>query len=148
MELIPVDESHWGYILDLRNSDSVRKECYDTNMIPMENHIAYMKKFQTNDHWHQWIISVNGKIVGHAKIVDGEFGYMLDSKYRGKGYGSQLCKKIIEECERIECNSLMAIIRSNNQNSISMVENNGFKKTETKKINNEEYVVLTKEGIS
>lgn len=76
---------------------------------------------------------VEGEVVGTVglKITpenDCEITKMaVDPKYRGKGYGKDICAAAIEEAKKMECNDIMLYTSSILKNAIHIYEQLGFK---------------------
>ena len=56
-----------------------------------------------------------------------EISIYLDFKVQGKGIGSLLIRKLIEECKKEQCHALIACITAENTSSIKFHQKFGFK---------------------
>lgn len=141
MILRKVLESDWKFILDVRNEETVRKSCYDTNPISWESHEKYMKKIKNEP---QWIIELEGARIGHCKIIDQELGFMLSDKYQGIGLGTKIYSLIFEECSKLGMPVLKAVIKNEVPRPIHVALKVGFVKTHEYTENGVDYSVFEK----
>lgn len=111
IKLQPVKKEDWEFILKLRNDPTVRVACHDTSTISIQKHVKYMAKIDNLPTAYQWIVTCDGKQIGHTKIIDHEFGYMLDESFRGKGIGTQIYKLIFLEAKKLGINKLHDTIK-------------------------------------
>ena len=97
--------------------------------------------------WNTWdnahrkdcrlIAKIDSKIVGWAALSDvsdrcvysgvAEVSIYIDTEYWGKGIGDKLLKSLIRESETIEIWTLQAGIFPENENSIKLHQENGFR---------------------
>jgi RimJ/RimL family protein N-acetyltransferase len=74
----------------------------------------------------------NGNFVGHAKLEgtkknEAEIGYLLMPEFWGKGYGSEIAEKLVDQGKLInEIHNLIAIIDPENIASKRILEKQGF----------------------
>jgi GNAT superfamily N-acetyltransferase len=82
---------------------------------------------------------IEGKIIGRAFLFlvyndlhPKPYGLLEDvfveEKYRGKGIGKELVKKVIEKAKELGCYKLIATSRFERENVHQLYENLGFKK--------------------
>src|SRR5258708_3089470 len=62
--LRPLEEKDLDVVLVLRNSDRVRFNMFETDIIPLENHLKWFKSLQGNPHSHAWLLEYRGQLVG------------------------------------------------------------------------------------
>lgn len=85
-----------------------------------------------------WIIEYGGEICGWASLqsfygrpafdATAEISIYLHENYRGKGIGKKVLNKIIEECPRLEIDTLLGFIFAHNEPSIQLFASFGFEK--------------------
>lgn len=57
------------------------------------------------------------------------YGFCIDSKYRGKGYGKQSLNSIIDICRQNSCNKEICLeVQTDNENALSLYIDSGFEK--------------------
>lgn len=56
-----------------------------------------------------------------------EISYYVDENYHRQGIASRLLDHALDACEKLEINTLIAILLSGNQASITLLEKNGFR---------------------
>jgi phosphinothricin acetyltransferase len=57
-----------------------------------------------------------------------EVSFFMDKEYQGQGFGSQLLGHVINDCERIGIETLLAILLETNPASIRLLEKFSFKR--------------------
>jgi RimJ/RimL family protein N-acetyltransferase len=126
IDLRPVDYKDWQFILDVRNEEKVRLACHDTSIINVETHKKYMEKLEKDPEAYQWIIVCDNQDVGHAKIISGEFGYMIKDGFRGKGVGARFHELVFEEAKKLGIRKLKDTIKVDNAASLKLALKTGF----------------------
>lgn len=134
-------ESDWKFILDVRNEETVRKSCYDTNVISWESHQKYMVKIKN---YPQWIIELDGIRIGQCKIIEQELGLMLSDKYQGIGLGTKIYSLIFDECKKLKMPVLKAVIKNEVPRATHTALKVGFVKTHEFTENHIDYSVFEK----
>ncbi|MFA7325322.1 MAG: N-acetyltransferase family protein [Candidatus Kapaibacterium sp.] len=99
----------------------------------------YQQEFKKRDHWEYPIFVAidNHKVIGWISISayranrrayqkSKEVSFYIDSKYFGKGIGSQLLQYVIDHRTEISFDSLFAILVADNQPSISLLKKYNF----------------------
>ena len=69
------------------------------------------------------------KVLDEAQILN----VAVLPEFRNKGYGSILLDSIIENCSKLNINSISLEVRYNNEYAIKLYENKGFKKVGIRK---------------
>lgn len=126
VELRPVQRKDWQFILSVRNQEGVRMACHDTSVIDFKSHKKYMEKLEEDPGNYQWIITYDGREVGHTKIIGEEFGYMIMDGFRGKGIGTKFHELIFREAKRLGIKKLKDTIKVDNQVSLNLALKTGF----------------------
>ena len=73
----------------------------------------------------------------HLEERSGHLGYAVPFTHRGKGYGSELLRLLIQECSNMGINPIQVGVNSSNHPSNKLVQKNGgvlHKVTETKNL--------------
>lgn len=126
ISLRPVKQSDWKFILSVRNDDEVRMACHDTSIIDYEEHKKYMEKISRDPKVLQWIVVCDGEDIGHTKIIDNEFGYMIKEGFRGKGLGATIHNLVFEEAKKHGLHKLNVTIKAANEPSLNLCRKTGF----------------------
>ena len=86
-----------------------------------------------------YVLKYDKKIIGYGTLSPyrkgrqamrsiAEVSFFLDQEYQGKGYGSLLVAKIIDDCPRLKIKTLIAILLDVNKKSIRLLKKFGFEK--------------------
>jgi len=85
-----------------------------------------------------WTVEYRGKTCGWVSLqsfygrpaynATAEISIYLHENYRGKGLGKKVLNKVIEECPKLEIDTLLAFIFGHNEPSIRLFSNLGFEK--------------------
>jgi RimJ/RimL family protein N-acetyltransferase len=126
VKLRSVRKEDWKFILKIRNYETVRNACHDTSIISFEQHVKYMKKINDYFHSHQWIVTYDEKEVGHAKIIEHEFGYMIDEQFCNKGIGTKIIELVSVEAKKLGIKRLHYTTKINNHVSLRVALKSGF----------------------
>lgn len=126
VELRSVKKKDWKFILEIRNEQSVRNACHDTSIISWEQHIRHMEKINNGPDNYQWIVTCDGKDAGHTKIINHEFGYMIDKIFRGEGIGTKIIELVCEEAKKLGIKKLHYTTKIDNHASLRVALKRGF----------------------
>jgi RimJ/RimL family protein N-acetyltransferase len=129
VKLREVTPHDWQFILDIRNDEEVRMACHDTSIIDFETHAKYMENLSRDTNSHQWIVVCDNKDVGHTKIVNGEFGYMLKKEFRGKGIGKKIYELVFEEARKMRLDLVHITIKVDQPVPLRVAQKVGFVQT-------------------
>lgn len=82
------------------NDPTTRNNAFNTAQIPYENHLKWFEK-TLNDPDRIQLVFISGDVpVGQFRVdIEeriGEVDYSVAPAFRGKGYGSEMCKKAVE----------------------------------------------------
>lgn len=86
-----------------------------------------------------YVMKYDRKIIGYGTLSPyregrqamrsiAEVSFFLDEEYKGKGYGSILLNKIIDDCHRVKIKTVIAILLDVNKKSVRLLKKFGFKK--------------------
>lgn len=95
-------------ILNWRNHENVRKMMVNKDIIPLENHLAFIDGLKDRDDCYYWlVIDPNGTNIGVLDVIHvnekediGEMGYYLNQEEMGKGF------EFMIECNYFVCHKL------------------------------------------
>lgn len=121
-----VKEKDWEFILEIRNQKDVRNACHDTSIISFEQHAQYMEKINNDPDSYQWIVTYNEIDVGHTKIINHEFGYLIAKKFRNKGIGTKIYKLIFKEARKLGIKKLHDTIKIDQDIPLKVALKMGF----------------------
>ena len=145
--IVPFEKEHIHGFLDFYNQEEVMRFVgngnYDWSETQLLEKIA---KFSTSDIFtiHAIILKETSEIIGELSVFDSfntyekvEIGYILNSKYWGLGYTTELLKSAILKIKsEFEVESIIANINQQNKASIAICEKLDFKCIDNQFINN------------
>lgn len=125
-------------ILEWRNHELVRSMMITKDIISIENHSIFLQKLAYSNDKEYWIASYNNQKIGVIDLYDitdlqAFWGYYLNPKYIGSGYGILLEYIVLEiafsifKLAELQCESL-----SNNKSVIKTHQAFGYSTTEEK----------------
>jgi RimJ/RimL family protein N-acetyltransferase len=125
IDLLPVLESDWDYILHL-NQQFVKNYHVDSKPTKKQDHYNYMKKQKTNPNFHQWMIGLGEKKVGHVRILENDVGIMVDSKYQNKGISTIALQILEKKAKKLKIKKLVGVVRIDNLGSEKIFQKNNY----------------------
>ncbi len=125
-------------IVDIYNSTvPSRRVTADTEPVSVDDRLNWFNEHNPEKR-PLWIIEYGGEICGWASLqsfygrpafdATAEISIYLHENYRGKGIGKKVLNKIIEECPRLEIDTLLGFIFAHNEPSIQLFASFGFEK--------------------
>lgn len=94
---VTLSEEQKVMVLGWRNHPDIRKWMFNSDEIPLESHLAFIKSLETREDCFYWLVIYKGTPVGVFNVVDcnyetkeGEPGYYLAPEYDGSGLGLDL----------------------------------------------------------
>ncbi len=115
-------------LFDWRNEESVRRQSRNMDPISWETHSVWFEKSLVNPNRQIYLAEVDGQEVGMIRVDKDENGcelsWLVDSKFRGKGYGKQMLNQIVGCLSGHIC----AQIKKNNAPSLAMAKSLGFRR--------------------
>ncbi|WP_454192758.1 N-acetyltransferase family protein [Paenibacillus sp. Marseille-Q7038] len=107
----------------------------DLEPVTVESRIPWFEE-HTPDKRPLWVMRVDGKIAGWVSLssfygrpaYDGtaEVSVYVGEAYRGTGAGSRLMEKIIQDCSRLQVNTLLGFVFGHNEPSLRLLQKFGF----------------------
>lgn len=114
--------------------------------IEYEEHVNWFKSLLEDPLRKQYILEKEGIPIGSVRInIEGEsaeISYLIAEKYRGKGYGTLLLRKISDEVTEHfkKVHILKGVVKKNNIASRSAFQKNGFEEKQIQDLNYVQYV--------
>ena len=75
------------------------------------------------------------ELTSFSREKGGNIGYAISSKYRGRGYGNEILKLLLQEAKKLKVKEVLLTVEKYNYASKKVIENNGgklFKETEAR----------------
>lgn len=66
-------------------------------------------------------------LTDHSRLVGGNIGYAISSKYRNQGYGKKLLSLLLQEAKQLEVSEIVLTVDKYNEASKKVIEANGGK---------------------
>lgn len=126
------------FIVDIYNQAiAAKKATADLHPFTVEQRLAWFNKFD-DDSYPIYVAELNNKVVGYATLSPyrngrealkkvAEISFYLNYSSLGKGIGSALIKYVIEDCKRVNKETLLAISLDVNVASIKLLQKFSFK---------------------
>lgn len=124
MKLREVTFDDWKLLLDWRNDIETRKRSHTMDVIPEENHKAWLQNVLNNPHRQLFIAIVDETPVGTARAdfdnscAAFELSWTISPNSRGKGVGKRMVKLLVEKLN----DRVRAEIKEDNIPSIKIAE--------------------------
>lgn len=138
---IHLTEEEKRMVLDWRNDDSVRFKMYNSDVIPLENHLAFIDSLNKREDCYYWLVYKQDNPFGTVNIIhvdnttsSCESGYLVDPELAGNGDGFEFAKARLQLWEQIGVKSLFGSIRIDNVQAIILTEYLGAKQIGSKYI--------------
>ena len=103
-------------------------------LILKKRSVKQLKKMQEADFRYMYVVTVGNIKVGSfslrmqdKKIVS--FGMVIDAKFQGKGYGTQMMKLIEKESKKLGANKITLQVYEKNLIAKKLYSKNGYKET-------------------
>jgi len=125
-----VEENDWNFLVKIRNDPEVRIACKNTSHFTKNDYQKYindqLKQNSTNRHW---IVLYDDEIIGHTKIINQFFGYIIDKKFRNKGLAKEIMFQVFQEVKKMGTSVVFDIIKVDQPIPLWLAIKNGFKMT-------------------
>ncbi len=130
------DENDVGFLYELRNEEEVRKNSFQTEWIPYEQHTEWFERKLLNPDTRIFILEFEGKRIGQVRTEKSgrtiEISYALCKEFRGNGYSkcmlTELEKRVRKEYIDAE---LLAEVKPGNIASRKIFRSLGYREEET-----------------
>lgn len=140
-----LSEEEIKLVWEMRNREEIRSKMYNQDFIPLENHIAWVKKLAGRNDYKYFLAYFDEKPVGVVDFTSiektkCEWGYYLDKQYLSSGYGILLEYFVIKYAfEVLNVNLLYCAVLDTNINVCNVHVNFfGFHKNDIFTSKNEE----------
>lgn len=124
-----INEKDCMGIYEIANDEEVRKYSFNSEKIPLENHVKWFKNILTDHSVKFFVLEYNKNIIGQLRFDFNEkfpvISISLNKNYRGLGLSKYLLKKGIDYLDKFD--KIVAYIKKDNYKSISFFESMGFK---------------------
>jgi len=125
-------------IVDIYNSTiPTRMVTADIEPVTVENREKWFFE-HTPDFRPIWVVEVEGQVCAWLSFQSfygrpayrhtAEISIYIDEEYRGKGIGSHLLQRAINECSKLEIKTLLGFIFGHNEPSLKLFYKFGFEK--------------------
>ncbi|MBI2474286.1 MAG: GNAT family N-acetyltransferase [Candidatus Taylorbacteria bacterium] len=133
--LKPVTEADAQLLFQWRNDPETRANSINTEPVPWEKHLEWLRKSISDSDRRLFIFLQNGKPAGTCRIdrsVENgeeihELSWTVAPEWRGKGIGKAMIGELLQE-KILSGKKKKAVIKPNNIPSIKIVERHGFKR--------------------
>ena len=126
IELREAEKKDWDLILELRN-EFYHNFYKQDKPISKTEHYQYMKKQESNPHFHQWMIEESHKIAGYVRILDNDIGIIVKKEYQNKGIASEALKLAEKKAHDLGISKLVALVKIENEGSKKIFMKNNYK---------------------
>lgn len=116
-------------IWEWRNSPEIRKYMYTKDIIPLENHLRYVKSLENRDDVAYWLVCKDGEPIGVTSLTDidmssstAELGYYMIPTKLNSGLGLEFAYYNMQFvfCSTIACEYLHGGIHRTNINALTL----------------------------
>ena len=120
-----IHKKDWDFILELRNQFYSMFYSQITSLTRKE-HYNYMEKQKSNSGFHHWLICIDDLPVGYVRILDNDVGIMIKKEFQKLGIASKALKLTEYKAKNLQIKKLVALIMTQNGDSINLFTKNGF----------------------
>lgn len=130
----PVTEEDSRLLYEWRNEELVRKNFFNQEIIPWENHEQWFKKILASDNEYAFILVDGNDLIGQVRLTVendvAEISYSIDKKFRCLGYGGIILQLIENMVAETMLNiKLCAQVKGDNIASQYLFEKLGYTKS-------------------
>ena len=135
MNLKPVKPLDINLIYEWANEKVVRENAFNQNQISYDEHETWFYGKLSSDNVLFYIFYIDETPIGQIRVDienrKGMIDYSIDSRHRGKGYGTLILEHLIKETELKEkkVKLLIGDVKLGNMSSRKAFEKAGFKGT-------------------
>lgn len=135
--IIPASPTHYNDIVRIYNQAVIAgSQTADEELVSVEDKLPWFKQ-HTGEHYIIYVAIVDTEVVGYLTLSPYRYGrsafnrtaeisYYLDKNYQQKGLGTKLIAHAIKHCSEQKIESLIAILLSCNQSSITLLKKFDF----------------------
>lgn len=120
-----VKNSDWDFLVNLRNE--TREIHQNTSTFTKSEYQKYIDiQLSQNEKNNQWLIWYKKNRMGHAKIINGEIGYILSPEFRHKSMMKFIFQHFELESKKLGYEYMLQNIKINNPVSVWSSIKNGW----------------------
>lgn len=114
------------------NDKTVRENSLDSHTISFDEHTAWFNQVMADPNKIQYILVMNGEPIGQIRLSvnknEAEVGYSISKSARGRGYGKEIIRLIINQVKTDypHITKLIAKVKPSNVASYYCFYKNGF----------------------
>lgn len=136
LRLRKAEEKDCRFLFDLRNEEEVRKNSFQTQLIPYEQHEIWFRRKLAEEQTKIFILEQGQQPVGEVRIdiCDGEaeISYALCKEARGHGYSKWMLAELERRAgEEFWCRGLIAEVKTGNTASRKIFQFLKYREKET-----------------
>jgi UDP-4-amino-4,6-dideoxy-N-acetyl-beta-L-altrosamine N-acetyltransferase len=135
-------------VLEWRNNFNIRKWMYNSNVISLDEHFAYIDRLSSSKDKVYFLVQNKNEDIGVIYLTNIDYpqkeaNFGLYSKPNLKGVGSFLMSEIIKYAfNYLKIERLIAEVFNDNDKAISLYQKYNFKSFSKKIINNQEIIYM------
>lgn len=132
IKLRPVIEGDCDLLFTWVNDESVRQNAFNTSKISYEEHKKWFKSKLNSNSSIVYICYLEEKPMGQIRIdIEGNAGvisYSIAREFRGKGYGTEVLKKVVDiiKADNVKVGELIGKVKHSNIPSQRAFEKAGY----------------------
>jgi phosphinothricin acetyltransferase len=132
-----VEKPDYQRVLDILN-EAILERIYTAQLTPatMERRKSWFEN-HSNPRYPMYVLEMDGEIMGWFTLMEfrtgregfkvtTEISYYLDSRVRGKGYGTKMVGVAVEKAREIGFKNIIAVIFDSNNESKKITQKFGF----------------------
>lgn len=112
-----VCDSDWDFLTKIRNASNEFHR--NTSIFTILEYKKYiLNQLTQNKNNRHWIIMYNNKMMGHAKIINQDIGYIFAPEFQGKGLLKFVFRVFEIEVAKLGYSSMLSRVKINNPISL------------------------------
>lgn len=111
IKLRQITKNDWKFIRQVENQN--RQAMHQTKQIPKKTHIQFMNMVSKNPDYHYWVVIVDNRRVGIARLYKTDVGIALLKKFVGKGIGTKTYRLLFTKAKKLGLKKLDVEIKVN-----------------------------------
>ena len=132
IRLRPIKLEDSEYLLNIRNTPEVRRQCFKNKIVVKGEHQEWMKMVLEDPDWSVYVVVVDQLPIGRAQVHRvsssiAEISYALHPQHWGKGYGKEILDMVQQRVKELKCVVMAASVRATNTRSHRLLSKYGFK---------------------
>ena len=151
LAIIPLDESHTGFIYDLVNTPAWKEFIGDRQINTIDEAHSYVHRILNDPDIEYWVVSLNEnyKNIGIITFIKREYldhrdiGFAFLPEYSGLGYAREAAEEVLNDLHRVYPVILASTMPSNTK-SIKLLERLGFSEVQAMVRDNDSFLLFKK----